>query len=202
MLDAAGRTPANSVLQFRHVCDTLLGLTPGNVLLSALEHQGWESTMDLVAITDANINTMVYEDAAGVALIVSPGCRSKLCIVCSMLAHWTHEKKGPIDVTSITPDDFSTWRLYGYNPRAEIRPDPTAPAILPGARAAAGGTPTEQFQRGIKKDKDHYPEFKDKKYWDTFRRQVETVAYTHGLQDVLNPNFIPAVGDAEAHALF
>jgi hypothetical protein len=119
-----------------------------------------------------------------------------------MLAHWTHEKKGPIEVTSITPDDFSTWRLSGYNPGGEMSPDPSAPAIPPGARAPTGGTPAEQFQRGIKKDKDHHPEFKDEKYWDSFCRSVETVAYTHGIQDVLKPDFVPPVGDAEAHALF
>jgi hypothetical protein len=69
------------------------------------------------------------------------GHRAKIRIICSMLAHWTHEKQGPIDVTSITPDDFSTWRLSGYNPRGEINPNPVAPAVPPGARAHAGGTP-------------------------------------------------------------
>jgi hypothetical protein len=65
MLDEAGHTPANSVLQFAHICDTLLGLTPGNILLLAFECQGWESTMDLATVTDANINTMTYE-ASGI----------------------------------------------------------------------------------------------------------------------------------------
>jgi hypothetical protein len=189
MLDAAGRTPANSALQFTYVCDTLLGLTPGNVgddiLIAALGHQGWTTTMDLHAIIDANINTMTYE-VAGAVTLVPPGHRAKIRIACSMLAHWNHEKGGAIDVTSITPDDFYNWRLHGYNPLGEIHPAHAAPAILPGARAPAGGTPAEQFKRGIKKDKDHYPEFKDEKYWDSFRRSVETVAYTHGVQDVLN----------------
>jgi hypothetical protein len=31
---------------------------------------------------------------------------------------------------------------------------------------------------------------------------VETVAFTHGVQDVLQGNFVPPVGDADAHALF
>jgi hypothetical protein len=66
--------------------------------------------MDLAAVTDGMINTMTYE-AGGVELIVPVGHRSKIRIVCSMLAHWTHEKRGLIDVTSITANDFSTWRL-------------------------------------------------------------------------------------------
>jgi hypothetical protein len=68
----------------------------------------------LSAVTDAMINTMTYE-AGGLEMLVPVGHHSKVCIVCSMLAHWTREKGGPIDVTSITPNDFSTWRLSGYN---------------------------------------------------------------------------------------
>jgi hypothetical protein len=153
MLDTAGRTPANSATQFTYVCDTLLGLTPGNILLLAFDCAGLQTTMDLAAVTNGMINTMTYE-AGGLETPLPVGHRAKIRIVCSMLAYWTHEKRGPIDVTSITPDDFSTWRLSGYNPRGEINPDPVAPAVPPGARAQAGGTPAEQFQRGIKKDKD------------------------------------------------
>jgi hypothetical protein len=201
MLDAAGRTPANSAVQFTYVCDTLLGLTPGNILLLAFDRAGLHTTMDVAAVTDGMINTMTYE-AGGLETPVPVGHRAKVRIVCSMLAHWTHEKPGPIDVTSIMPDDFSTWRLSGYNPRGEINPNPVAPAVPPGARAHAIGTPAKQFQCRIKKDKDHYPKFKDEKYWDSFCQSVETIAVTHGVQDVLQANFVPPVGDTDAHALF
>jgi hypothetical protein len=109
---------------------TLLELTPGNILLLAFDCAGWQTTMDLAAVTDGMINTMTYE-AGGLEVMVPVGHRAKVRIVCSMLAHRTHEKRGPIDVMSITPDDFSTWRLSGYNPRGEINPDPVAPAVLP-----------------------------------------------------------------------
>jgi hypothetical protein len=66
-------------IQFCHICDTLLGLTPGNILLLAFDHQGWESTMDLDAVTDATINTMTYEACGGVT-IIPPGHRDKVCI--------------------------------------------------------------------------------------------------------------------------
>jgi hypothetical protein len=202
MLDAAGRTPANSALQFTYVCDTLLRLTPGNILLLAFARAGLTKTLDLAAITDGMLNTLTYEDG-GVETMVPVGLRAQVRIVCFMLAYWNHERRGAIDVTSITPpDDFSTWRFNGYNPRGEINPDPVALAVHPGNRAPAGGTPVEQFQRGIKKDKDHYPEFKDEKFWDSFRRSVETVAFTHGLQDVLQGEFVPPAEDADAHALF
>jgi hypothetical protein len=91
MLDAAGHTPANSTVQFTYICDMLLGLTPGNILLLAFERQGWERTIDLAAVTDGNLNMMTYE-AGGLETLVPCGHRAKVCIICSMLAHWTHEK--------------------------------------------------------------------------------------------------------------
>jgi hypothetical protein len=121
-------------MQFTYVCDMMLGLTPGNILLLAFDCAGWETTMDLAAVTNGILNTMTCEAGRLEVLQVPVGHRAKVRIVCSMLAHWTHEKRGPIDVTSITPDDFSTWRLSGYNPRGEIDPDPVAPAVQPGER--------------------------------------------------------------------
>ena len=56
-------------------------------------------------------------------------------------------------------------------------------------------TPAQQFDCGIKKDKDHYPEFKEEKYWDNFRRGVETTADTHGTYNVLNGTYVPLPGD-------
>jgi hypothetical protein len=85
MLDAAGCTPANSAVQFNYVCDTLLGLTPGNILLLAFDRAGWEMTMDLAAVTDGMINTMTYE-AGGVEVMVTISHRAKVCIICSIHA--------------------------------------------------------------------------------------------------------------------
>ena len=65
-----------------------------------------------------------------------------------------------------------------------------------------GPSRAEQFNRGIKKDKDHYPEFKDEKGWDNFRRSVETTARTHGTHNILNGTFVPTPGDVDAVDLF
>jgi hypothetical protein len=75
-----------------------------------------------------------------------------------------------------------------------------------GAQVGGGGapraTPAELFDRGIKKDKDHYPKFKDDKNWDAFRRSVETTADIHGTSNVLDINYVMPVGMPDALALF
>jgi hypothetical protein len=58
------------------------------------------------------------------------------------------------------------------------------------------------FDRGIKKDKDHYPEFKEEKNRDAFHCSVEVTADTHGTSDVLDTTYVPPIGDNDAIGLF
>jgi hypothetical protein len=59
------------------------------------------------------------------------------------------------------------------------------------------------FDHGIKKDKDHYPEFKEEKNWDSFHCSgVEVTADTHGTSDVIDTTYVPPVGDNDAIGLF
>jgi hypothetical protein len=59
------------------------------------------------------------------------------------------------------------------------------------------------FDRGIKKDKDHYPEFKEEeKNWDAFCRSVEVTADTHGTSDVIDTTYVLPIGDNDTIGLF
>lgn len=58
------------------------------------------------------------------------------------------------------------------------------------------------FNRGNKKDKDHYPDFKDEKSWDNFRQNMEATADTHGTSEVLDSTFVPNPTDPNAVELF
>jgi hypothetical protein len=101
--------------------------------------------------------------------------------------------------------------ITAYDPNAPLNQQPNQVnqgAQAGGGAAQAGGggapraTPAELFDRGIKKDKDHYPEFKDEKSWDAFRQSVETTADIHGTSNVLDINYVMPVRMPEAFALF
>jgi hypothetical protein len=49
----------------------------------------------------------------------------------------------------------------------------------------------DNFKKGTKRDKSEYPEYKDKRHWDSFKLKVSAVARSHGLLDVINPNYVP-----------
>jgi hypothetical protein len=111
---------------------------------------------------------------------------------------------GLIDVTLILLADFNENRVTAYDPNAPLNYQPKL--VNQGAQVGGGGasraTPAELFDRGIKKDKDHYPEFKDDKNWDACRRSVETTADIHGTSNVLDINYIMPVGMPDVLALF
>ena len=54
-----------------------------------------------------------------------------------------------------------------------------------------GASPADQFRQGIKRDKSHYKELKDERYWVEWKRSLFATAKAHGCEDVLNPHSIP-----------
>ena len=47
------------------------------------------------------------------------------------------------------------------------------------------------FQKGIKRDISHYHEFKEDKKWTAWNRQLHSIARTHGVENVLDPVYVP-----------
>jgi hypothetical protein len=158
---------------------------------------------------------------------VPPAHRQRLRIFISMYYACFTALGSHVDVGSITYTDFTDYRITHFNPTHPLRPnDRVAPFGAangtahgaPAGGAPAGGPPPPPnppayqgppptslavlFERGIKRDKEHYPEFKDEKFWDNFRRGVEVTADTHGTLDVLDATFVPDATDNDAIALF
>ena len=146
---------------------------------------------------------------------VPRGLTQRLKILVSMYLKWSHVRGGDIEITSVTLADFYTFHTEEFNPADPFGATHRAVAIAPPiggvvpapvhghvVHAPAGPTPAQQFDRCIKKDKDHYSEFKDEKYWNNFRRGVETTADIHGTSNVLDGAFIPNPTDPQAVELF
>jgi Reverse transcriptase (RNA-dependent DNA polymerase) len=216
----AQNTRASQVAMFDHAVDTLLQLAPQDGLRFALLEEGFSEFDELIGLTERVIDSFDYTDPAAappVRLNVQRAQRQRLKILISLFQHWSNIRGTEINIESVTLADFQAYRIGGFNPE---QPFPTfinrgAPLPHNTVIAAGGGgvpppvgivrhgpTPAQLFERGIKKDKDHYNEFKDEKHWDNFRRSVETTADTHGTSDILNGTFVPDPTDLNAVALF
>jgi hypothetical protein len=149
--------------------------------------------------------------------------RLKIFIQC--INYWSTHLGSMVDILTIDRPHFNDWRMFGYQDewplQVPITGIPTGPIEAGGTVVAGGGhhgggphvgggagpPPVHlhggnPFNRGIKKTKDDYPEFKDEKYWDNFRRTVEITADTHETQDVLNAAFVPDPTDTYAVNIF
>jgi hypothetical protein len=61
-----------------------------------------------------------------------------------------------------------------------------------GAASVSNGELTaSEFRKGIKRDKSHYTELKDDKYFDSWNQNFVATAYTHHTQKVLDENYKP-----------
>jgi hypothetical protein len=49
----------------------------------------------------------------------------------------------------------------------------------------------DNFKKGTNRDKSEYPEYKDERHWDSFELKVSAVARSHGLLDVIDPDYVP-----------
>jgi hypothetical protein len=72
-----------------------------------------------------------------------------------MFNNYSNQRSGILDCTSVLRDDFDSWRLLGFKPDVPL----THIFHNVNALAQTGPTPAESFERGIKKDKEQYPEF-------------------------------------------
>jgi hypothetical protein len=98
-----------------------------------------------------------------------------------MFNNFCRQRLGILDCTSISKDDFDSWRLFGYKPNVSLTHIHNVHGPL-----RTGPTPAENFECGIKKDKDQYPEFNNEKNWYNFCRDVEATAVTHNTIEVLD----------------
>jgi hypothetical protein len=57
------------------------------------------------------------------------------------------------------------------------------------AQAIHGELTTSEFRKVIKRDKSHYPELKDDKYFDSWNQNFVATVYTHHTQKVLDESY-------------
>jgi hypothetical protein len=209
---AVQRTRIQLTIQLEYVLTKLMQLPANSPLRNAIALEHYTTVMDLKNLHSDDIDGLSYNatipPAAPNLLPVPNALRQILRIFISLLNCWMPQVGGLIDVTSILLADFNEYHVSGYDPNAPLNYQHNA--VHQGAQAGGGGAPqancatpaAELFNRGIKKDKDHYPKFKDDKNWDAFCQSVETTADIHGTSHVLDINYVIPVGMPEAFALF
>jgi hypothetical protein len=167
------------------------------------EKHGYDLIHDLVALTAKDVNALDYDEfnAVGVLIamqLVPRGYQFMIKVFISLFNNYCGQFASVLDCTSILKDNYDNWHLLGYKPNV---PFLTHIHNVHG-HVCTGPTPAETFERGIKRHKDNYPEFKDKKNWDSSCCEVETTAATHNTIEILDRAYTPNPLDPNDVALF
>ena len=97
--------------------------------------------------------------------------------------------------TVLTIDEFDAYRSGEYLQYV------ATPSLANRTFNSNARTPAEEFKRGTKRDVNVYPVLRDEKQWFTWKREWTATALAQGIDDVMDPNFIPS-SDPDQQALF
>jgi hypothetical protein len=204
---AAPPDAVQNTAQFTYVQDVLLvAADPVHPINSCFEKYGYDVVHDLIGLAAEDVDALEYDerDAAGAVVstqLVPCGYQCMIKAFISMFNNYSNQRAGGgsgiLDCTSILKEDFDSWRLLGYKPNFSL----THLHTIHGTQRT-GPTPAENFEHGIKKHKEQYPEFNDEKNWYNFRRGVEATAATHNTIEVLDSAYTPNTTDPQDVALF
>jgi hypothetical protein len=155
-----------------------------------------DSLTELMALSIIAIDAFTYTPVAANGPVPMPvGFRGRIKVVIAMTNDMSRTLGDDVDLRTVTRQDFDNYRVSEYRlyhplgVRIAIQQQQQQQA---GAAHAGGGmTPAEQFERAIKKDMEHYKEFKNEKQFDMARRNMESTAHTHGTFQVLDPTYVP-----------
>ena len=108
----------------------------------------------------------------------------------------------PANFLHTTFHQLMSWKL---NEITTSSPSPPHSVTTSDPRAtppnSSSSTQLLNFKRGIKRDISAYPNLKDEKYYESFKRSVLVTARAHDCEETLQPTFRPR-GDADSLELF
>ena len=93
--------------------------------------------------------------------------------------------------------DLDTFRQYSLTLTTDrvIKVEEPEPDDHPSWDPIPPNRELESFQRSIKRSPNDYNKFKDDSRWKQWHRHLKATANSHGLNDLLNPKFVPSPGD-------
>ena len=199
------RNPAPGTLpeSLDFVITEVFDFAADSILSLALAHIGVENLLDLLSLTSAEVDSLVYpdpqpHDVEGNAVddIIRDVPRPLKAVLKGFLGYIVYRedvRQEPLTIhncmTTLTYDDFYEYRCSKhfqiFNNSSSGQP------IIPSPVQTPKRTPAEEFIRSIKLDPTYYPVLKVDKGFDVFNRALVATARSHGILYVLDPTYEP-----------
>ncbi|EEC43775.1 predicted protein [Phaeodactylum tricornutum CCAP 1055/1] len=193
---------------YAHILDNILLLSQEHPIRLSFQQQGYETAIDILSIFENELDALGYKSPTPIDGVDNP--RIPLLMAHrQILRHFLRwqasleRQKGspmkPSELIALNNEDFVQYRGSALGQVSTTNSPstlaPTSTSITPKVRSAA-----DDFRRGVKCDKTHYPVLKDDKYWDNFYRLFVVTAVSHNVEKVLDPMY--ALTEPSDKALF
>ena len=185
---------------FDHICNVVLEQDDNSELKQALLRFGVNNLKLLLTMKEGDVEALVKADGTP----FNPSDKNLIPLF-QCYSTWRRTGNNPINRawTEVTQEmfedfcinDFLTIRGPASNYAQYIRATNASAVHQMGLY-----TPVENFRKGIKRDPTLFPSLKDERFNDTWHRSFLAQARAQNVQNVLDPDYVPA--DSAEEALF
>ena len=179
----------------------ICGFSDDSTMTEFIRDQGWAELSDVVMIT--------LEEVADFKTVNDDGTykakplNHHLCKFKGFLLMYHRKSRGlpaPLnkdDVLNITKEQFDEYcRSPDYHMDLQAGLATPTKATIPAA--ASDELTASEFRRGVKRDKSHYTDLKDDKYFNSWNRGFVATAFMHHTHHVLDEKYVPKTS-SEVH---
>ncbi|CAJ1951055.1 unnamed protein product [Cylindrotheca closterium] len=195
--------PGHCPESLEHILVEVLDLPPDGILAQALKHAKTTCFVDLMAMTDVAIDSLVYPSSQTpndegnfqddqLALVPLSIC-SLIKVIQGYVYYRKHVHNDPVNPDNCMDIDYGS--VLGYRASGEFLTFGNRTIPQPIIQKPSRRTPADEFDRSIRREPSSSPTFSNDKQWENYNRNLAAICCTYGLQNVLNHKYRPQTVD-------
>jgi len=183
----------------------VMGLDEDNDVMKALENFMGEGQVDIYKVTemtDDQIHNLKFKGAKGAYRSLPKGQTTHLITFKQMYWEGVRLKLPWLDeLLTMTLISFEEYEQTVILECLEALDDPDKPDALPPPPDCKVNDLLAEFNKGIWRDPNSFPEIKAIELWDNWQRVFVATAQAQGVSDVLNPKYVPGSAGSIAEVI-
>ena len=200
----------NNKEDVKHILEEVWDFSPEECFYKIFKRETSKGIQDILDLSKDDLRALEWVDNKGDIVNLSASEVGKIRSLARYNDYRQAKGNWPLDAKDLRYNDISIddWENF-------IR-DPTSTRMLIAAGDIASNPPpgfagssksssnqltlAESFKRSVKRDSSQFNNFKEGKYWDTWRRNTLATARAQNVDEVLDPSYSPST--AEEQSLF
>ena len=173
-----------------YVLTTVMRQKPDSFLTLALSENGIDNVMNLLTISDEEVDKLQYTDATTKTKVAVH--TSQVSLVRAFRAYIQHQNNPNLLFNTIELADFDHFRITDYamyDKHAMIKIPEYMRTSIPKNNIL------QEFRKAAKRDKSQYSDLKEEKQWDNWYRSTISTARSHGCEHVFDPQYKPETSE-------